>query len=109
MSYSNLPASIVIRACEGYLQAREARIQRECEELIAGSIGHRGWFGFGKPTTREQAEAECAEEIGLIRITGGRWARDVADLLSLARLSQKRRVPVAVKAELAPLLEKHFN
>jgi len=108
MSYSNLPASVVIRACEGYLQAREARIQRECEQEIVRWTGAKLWR-WSRPMTREQAQDFCSEELSIIRIAGGRWARDIADLLSLARLSQKRNALVAVKADLAPLLEPHFN
>ena len=109
MSHTQLPPRAVIDACNSYIEARKARIQRECEELIAGSIGYRGWFGFGKPMTREQAEAEWADEIDLIKITGGLWANRVRELLSLATVAEKSNTLVTFDAEMAHVLRSHFG
>lgn len=108
MSYANFPANVVIRACEGYLQARRDRIERKCEEFVNSLVGTKTWF-WSKPLTREQAKQECAEEISLERITGGLWAGKVEDLLSLAKMSKRCNTPVAVNAELASLLENYFD
>ncbi len=109
MSYTQIPARAVIDACKSYIEARKVRIQRECEELIAGSIGYRGWFGFGKPVTREQAEAEWADEIDLIKITGGMWAGRVHELLSLATVAEKSNTLVTLDADMAHVLRSHFG
>ncbi len=109
MSHTQLPARAVIDACESYIEARKSRIQRECEELIARSIGYRGWFGFGKPMTREQAEAEWADEIDLIKITGGMWANRARELLSLAKIAERSNTLVTLDAEMAAFLESHFS
>jgi hypothetical protein len=108
MSYANLPADIVVRACNGYLQARQARIDNIRERAIERLVGTKAWF-WSKPLTREQAEVETAEEVYWAEITGGRWARDVADLLSLATMAEKCNTLVTVDAELAGLLKPHFN
>ena len=108
MSYAQLPAEVVIHACKGYLDAREKRI-KECHELaIARLVGTKSWF-WGKPMTREQAEEQCREELYWLEITGGRWARDVRDLLTLATVAQKCNTLVAVNAELASCLNPHFG
>jgi hypothetical protein len=109
MSHTQIAPKSIIDACNSYIEARKARIQSECEELIAGSIGYRGWFGFGKPMTREQAEAEWADEIDLIRITGGMWAERVRELLSLATVAEKTNTLVTLDAEMAHVLRSHFG
>jgi hypothetical protein len=109
MSYTQLAPQPVIDACNSYIEARKVRIQRECEELISGSVGYRGWFGFGKPVTREQAEAEWAEEIGLIKITGGMWAGRVRELLSLATVAEKSNTLVTLDADISHVLRSHFG
>jgi hypothetical protein len=107
MSYANLPAGLVITACESYLEARKARIERECEQAIANWTGAKIWF-WGKPLTREQAEDYCSEELLMIRITGGAWAQKAEALLSTAQLAEKCNTLVAVKADLAQVLQPHF-
>jgi len=109
MSHTQLPARAVIDACNSYIEARKARVQRESEELIQSSIGYRSWFGFGKPMTREQAEAEWAEEIDLIKITGGMWYSRARELLSLATVAEKSNTLVTLDAEMAHLLRSHFG
>jgi hypothetical protein len=109
MSHTQLPARAVIDACNSYIEARKARVQRESEELIQSSIGYRGWFGFGKPMTREQAEAELAEEIDLIKITGGMWYSRARELLSLATVAEKSNTLVTLDADMAHLLRSHFG
>jgi hypothetical protein len=109
MSHTQLPARSVINACNSYIEARQTRVQRESEELIQSSIGYRGWFGFGKPMTREQAEAEWAEEIDLIKITGGMWYSRARELLSLATVAEKSNTLVTLDAEMAHLLRSHFG
>lgn len=109
MSHTQLPARAVIDACNSYIENRNARVKRECEELIVPSIGYRGWFGFGKPLTREQVEAELAEEIGLIKITGGMWYGKAQDLLSLAQIAEKSNTLVTIDAKMAAVLESHFG
>jgi hypothetical protein len=109
MSHTQVAPKSIIDACNSYIEARKARVQRECEELIAGSIGYRGWFGFGKPMTREQAEDEWADEIDLIKITGGMWAGRVRELLSLATVAEKSNTLVTLDAEMAHVLRSHFG
>ncbi len=109
MSHIQMPPQTVVEACNSYIEARKTRIQRECEELIASSVGYRGWFGFGKPMTREQAEAEWAEEIDLIKITGGMWANRVRELLSLATVAEKTNTLVTLDADIAHVLRSHFG
>jgi len=109
MSHAQLPAKNVITACRSYMDARNARIRQECAELINPCIGHRSWFGFGAPATREQVEAELIEEIQLIEITGGMWARKTEQLLSLAIVADKCNTLVTVDAEMAKLLASHFD
>jgi hypothetical protein len=109
MSHIQVRPRTVIDACNSYIEARKIRIQQESEELIASSIGYRGWFGFGKPMTREQAEAEWADEIDLIKITGGMWAGRVRELLSLATVAEKSNTLVTLDAETAHVLRSHFN
>jgi hypothetical protein len=109
MSYTQIAPQPVIDACNSYIEARKVRIQRECEELILGSVGYRGWFGFGKPVTREQAEAEWADEIDLIKITGGMWANRARELLSLAKIAEKTNTLVTLDADMAHVLRSHFG
>lgn len=109
MSHTQLPAKDVIAACRKYLDARNARIQRELAELINPCIGHRGWFGFGKPATREQVEAELRDEIQWIEITGGLWARKTEQLLSLATVADKSNTLITIDCEMASLLATHFD
>ena len=109
MSHAELPAAAVIQACTTYIEKREARIAREREDAIAAHVGHRGWFGFGRPTTREEAEAECADEVSWIEITGGMWYDRVVRLRSLATVAEKTNSSVMVDADIAHLLEPHFG
>ena len=108
MSYANLPADVVISACEHYLQAREARIERESEEEIARWVGVKTWF-WGKPMTREQARDYCSDELGYIQITGGYWAQEAEALLSLAQVAKKTNALVAVNAKMADFLKTYFK
>ena len=108
MSFAELPAGMVARACDGYLKARRERIERECEQEIARWTGAKIWF-WGKPLTREQAEDYCSEELLMIRITGGAWARDIENLLTLARMADKCNTLVTVDADLANCLKPHFG
>lgn len=109
MSHAQLPAKDVITACRNYLEARNTRIQREISELVTPCIGYRGWFGFGAPATREQVESELIEEIQLIEITGGMWARKTEQLLSLATIADKSNTFVTVDSEMAGLLGNFFD
>lgn len=108
MSFANLPADVVISACESYLQARKARIERESEEEIARWVGVKSWF-WGKPMTTEQARDYCSEELGYIRITGGYWEQEAEALLSLAQVAKKTNALVAVNAKMADFLKTHFQ
>lgn len=107
-SSTQLPAWSVIRACESYLEARRARIERESEEEISRWVGEKTWF-WGKPLTREQAKDYCSEELGYIRITGGYWAQEAEALLSLAQLAEKSNSLVTVNARMADFLKTHFK
>jgi hypothetical protein len=109
MSYTQIAPQPVIDACNSYIEARKVRIQSESEELIQSSIGYRGWFGFGKPMTREQAEAKWAEEIDLIKITGGMWYSRARELLSLATVAEKTNTLVTLDADMAHVLRSHFG
>ncbi len=108
MSSAQFPAGLVVRACEGYLQARRDRINQQCEQLISRWVGAKIWF-WGKPLTREQAEDYCSEELLYARITGGARARDIEDLLALAQLAEKSNTLVTVDARLADCLKPHFG
>lgn len=107
-SSTQLPATLVIQACESYLEARRARIERESEEEIASWVGVKTWF-WGKPMTPEQARDYCSEELGYIRITGGYWAQEAEALLSLAQLAEKSGSLVTVDAKMADFLNTHFQ
>lgn len=108
MSSVQVPAEIVVQACESYLEARRARIERETEQEIARWTGAKIWF-WGKPLTREQAEAYCSEELSMIRITGGAWARRAEELLSTAQLAKKCNTFVTVDARMVECLGTHFG
>lgn len=107
-SSTQLPASLVIQACESYLEARRVRIERESEEEITRWIGEKIWF-WSKPMNRKQAEEYCSEELGYIRITGGYWAQEAEALLSLAQVAKKTNTTVSVSAKMADFLKAHFN
>ena len=108
MSNAQFPAGLIVQACERYLKARRDRIDQECEQLISRWVGAKVWF-WGKPLTREQAEDYCSEELMYARITGGAWARDIEDLLTLARMAEKCNTLVTVDARLADCLKPHFG
>ena len=108
MSSAQLPASLVIQACESYLQARQVRIERETEQEIARWTGEKTWF-WGKPMTREQARDYCSEELFEIQITGGAWAQRAEALLSTARMAKKCNTFVTVDSRMVEWLESHFG
>ena len=108
MSTAQLPASMVIQACESYLQARHDRIKRESEQVIANWTGAKIWF-WGKPLTREQAQDYCSEELLMIRITGGAWSQRAEALLSTARMAKKCNTFVTVDSRMVECLESHFG
>ena len=108
MSSAQLPADMVIRACESYLEARRARIERECEQVIAHWTGQKIWF-WGKPMTRKQAEDYCREELFEIQITGGAWAQRAEALLPTARMAKKCNTFVTVDSRMIECLESHFG
>ncbi len=108
MSYAELDASMVAGACRDYLKAREKRIAYDREETIACHIGYKKWF-WSKPMTREQAEDFVEEELYMIEITGGRWARDIRNLQALAEMAEKSNTLVTVNADLARMLAPHFG
>lgn len=108
MSYAQLPASAVVRACNSYIKAREARVLKERTELIESQVGRRDWFGFGRPATREDIEEEFADELSWIEITGGMWYNRIQHLLSLATVAEKLSAPVMVDKDLGHLLKSHF-
>ena len=108
MSSAQLPAALVVQACESYLQARRARIERECEQVIANWTGQKTWF-WGKPLTREQAKDYCSDELFEIQITGGAWAQRAEALLSTARMAKKCNTFVTVDARMVECLESHFG
>lgn len=108
MSSTQLPAAMVVQACKSYLEARQARIERECEQVISNWTGAKIWF-WGKPLTRDQAEAYCSEELLMIRITGGAWSQRAEALLSTARVAEKCNTFVTVDARMVECLESHFG
>ena len=109
MSHAHLPATSVINACKAYIKARNDRISQERSELIESHVGRRAWFGLGRPATREEVEAEFADEIDWIKITGSYWHDKVVELQSLATMAEKSNTSVVVDAEVARLLEPHFG
>lgn len=111
MSYANLPADKVIKACESYITARNARVLSEREEYIQKAVGQRGWFGFGKPKTREQvmADSHTLEEFEYIAIAGGYWYSKTKKLLKLALTAKKYNKEVHLEAEMADILASHFE
>ena len=108
MSSAQLPTSLVIQACESYLQSRKNRIERETEQLIVSWTGEKTWF-WGKPMTREQAKDYCCDELFEIQITGGSWAQKVEALLSTARVAKRCNTFVTVDARMVECLESHFG
>ena len=108
MSTAQLPASMVIQACESYLQARHDRIKRESEQAIASWTGQKTWF-WGKPMTREQARDYCSDELFDIQITGGAWSQRAEALLSTARMAKKCNTFVTVDSRMVECLESHFG
>jgi predicted HTH transcriptional regulator len=108
MSHAELDAGMVAGACRDYLRAREQRIAAEKEEIIACWVGHKKWR-WSKPMTREQAMDFCSEELYYAEITGGRWARDIRNLQSLAEMAEKSNTLVTVDADLASMLSPHFG
>lgn len=108
MSHATLPAETVIGACESYLEARRARIERETEQEITRWTGAKIWI-WGKPLTREQAKDYCSEELLMIRITGGAWAQRTEELLSTAQLAKKCNTFVTVDANMIDFLKSHFK
>lgn len=108
MSSAQLPASLIIQACESYLQSRKNRIERETKQLIDSWTGHKTWF-WGKPMTREQAEDYCRDELFEIQITGGAWAQKADALLSTARMAKKCNTSVTVDSRMVECLESHFG
>lgn len=108
MSSVQLPADMVIQACESYLQARQTRIEREIEQEIARWVGAKIWI-WGKPLTREQAEDYCSEELMMIRIAGGYWAQEAEALLPTARMAKKCNTFVTVDSRMIECLESHFG
>lgn len=110
----NIPAHLVIHACEAYLEARYNHIERQREAaiqlLMTQKIGFFGRLIKRKLLTREAAIAELKEgsrcgfsEWQSYEIWGGLWASRVEDLLALA-LAHPSRV-VRVSSELGSLLE----
>ncbi len=108
MSTAELDADLVVQACDSYLTARQARIDRESEQEIARWTGAKLWR-WSRPMTREQARDYCSEELGLIRITGGRWASEVARLRDLAEMAKKCKTTVQVSSEHASCLASYFG
>ncbi len=108
MSYAELDAGMVAGACRDFLRAREQRIAQEREETIACHVGYKKWF-WSRPMTREQAEDFVEEELYLIEITGGAWARDIRDLQALAEMAEKNNSLVTVNANVARMLAPHFG
>ena len=107
MNTAQLPAQLVIDACESYLKERKERIAQQSEEEIAKWVGYKFFF-WSRPMTRERAEEFCATELQYIRITGGRWAQEVNELLTLAKISKECNTFVTVTAEMANCLKAHF-
>lgn len=108
MSSTQLPANLVVQACKSYLEARQARIERECEQVIAHWTGQKTWF-WGRPLTREQAQDYCREELFEIQITGGAWSQRAEALLSTARVAEKCNTFVTVDSRMVECLESHFD
>ncbi len=108
MSHAHLPAQLVIDACESYLKARKERIAQQSEEEIAKWVGYKFFF-WSRPMSRERAEEFCATELQYIRITGGRWAQEVKQLLTLAKISKECNTFVTVSADMAECLKAHFG
>jgi hypothetical protein len=108
MSSAQLPAALVVQACESYLQARHNRIKQESEQVIAHWTGAKTWF-WGRPMTREQAEDYCRDELFEIQITGGAWAQRAEALLSTARMAKKCNTFVTVDSRMVECLESHFG
>lgn len=110
MSYREFPVDIVKKACEDYIERREARIAAKREMLIDKEMS-RIWF---KPKSREAAKESLVNEFDSVGInewamcewSGARWYVEVEKLLALcgAKVGSNS---VFVDAEIAELIFKN--
>ena len=112
MSYSEIPAEVVLKACEGYLENRERHIRKVKEDHIQREMQPWRFLGFtfgGK--TREDAirslENQQWGEYTMIEIQGGRWAYQVEELRALCQVPGTKTVKLS--AEDAHLLRRYFG
>lgn len=112
MSYSEIPADKVLKACEGYLENRDRHIRKVKEEHIQSAM--RPWRFLGMTfggRDREAAikylEQQQWSEYHMIEIQGGRWARQVEELRALCQVPGTKTVKLS--AEDAHLLRRYFG
>lgn len=102
-SYAVVSASKVRVACQEWLRDRQARIDREIEELVQGEMSRR----FFAAKTREAALKRCADSIDMVKWTGGYWASRVEDILILSKISKDDSV--RLNADDASILEDYLK
>ena len=112
MSYSEVDAKVVLKACQDYLDNRQRHIRKVKEDLIAQEMQPRKflWWTF-KGKTREEAIKELENrrwsEYSMIEIQGGRWAYKAKELMALCQVPGASTVRLT--SEDAYLLRDYFG
>jgi hypothetical protein len=92
-TFREVPAAIVLQACDRYIEARNRRIEAKRERLIAAAMKPKFW-GLCSPLTREAA-INSLEDGGwdspwnMINHTGGYRVNRVKEIRSLCMLPGK--------------------